>query len=262
MKATEATAAMPTGKVNWVLFNPKTYATILYLLLSLPLGIIYFTIAVTGLALSIGLTPLFIGIPLFFGVAKILNGIVSFEQAMIRQILGLPNAPVSPPYNQQQSVAGQTWFMRMVKGFDSGLFIRNLLLVLLRFVTGIVFFVIMVTVLSIGLGLIALPVVHIILMNEIQIDILENSLFSYFHIDWTYNQQYMLYVGVGIVLFWIALRIVNGLMQVQRRIMYVDEPYQKMQPPASMQDPVQSQYYEHPVDQPTQGLIHPALREL
>jgi len=262
MKATEATAATPTGKVSWVLFNPKTYATILYLLLSLPLGIIYFTVAVTGLALSIGLAPLFIGIPLFFGVAKLLNGIVNFEQGMIRQILGLPTAPVSYPYNQQQSVAGQTWFMRMVKGFDSGLFIRNLLLVLLRFVTGIVFFVIMVTVLSIGLGLITLPVVHIILMNEIQIDILENSLFSYFHIDWTYNQQYMLYAGVGIVLFWVALRIVNGLMQVQRRIMYVDEPYQKMQPPVSMQDPVQSQYYEPPVDQPTQGLIYPALREL
>ncbi|MCG7409557.1 sensor domain-containing protein [Paenibacillus sp. ACRRX] len=262
MKATEAAAATPTGKVNWVLFNPKTYATILYFLLSLPLGIIYFTIAVTGLALSIALTPLFIGIPLFFGVAKILNGIVNFEQGMIRQILGLPTAPISYPYNHQQSVAGQNWFMRMVRGFDSGLFIRNLLLVILRFVTGIIFFVIMVTVLSVGLGLIALPVVHIILMNEIQIDILENSLFSYFHIDWTYNQQYMLYVGVGIVLFWTALRVVNGLMQVQRRIMYVDEPYQKMQPPVPMQDPVQSQYYERPVDQPTQGLIHPAFREL
>lgn len=265
MKATEATATMPTGKVNWVLFNPKTYATILYLLLSLPLGMIYFTIAITGLALSICLTPIFIGIPLFFGVAKLLNGIVNFEQSMIRQILGLPAVPVSYTYNQQTE-GGHTWFMRMVKGFDSGLFIRNLLLVLLRFVTGIVFFVIMVTVLLIGLGLIALPVVHIILMNEIQIDILENSLFSYFHIDWTYNQQYMLYAGVGIVLFWIALRVVNGLMQVQRRIMYVDEPYHNPQPTAPLQDQilasVQSQYDEHPVGQPTQKLIHPAFREL
>jgi hypothetical protein len=246
MKTIEATAKAPTGKVSWVLFNPKTYATILYLLLSLPLGIIYFTVAITGLALSIGLTPIFIGIPLFFGVAKLLNGIVNFEQSMIRQILGLPTPPVSYTYNQQ-SEAGQNWLMRMVRGFDSGLFIRNLLLVLLKFVTGIVFFVIMVTVISLGLGLIALPVVHIILMNEMQLDILENNLFSYFHIDWTYNQQYMLYVGVGLVLFWIALRVVNGLMQIQRRIMYVDEPYQ--QPPvpveAQIHAPVQSQYYEY-----------------
>ncbi|MWV46147.1 hypothetical protein GRF59_21225 [Paenibacillus sp. HJL G12] len=263
MKAIDATEKVPTGKVNWVLFNPKTYTTILYLLLSLPLGILYFTVAVTGLALSIGLTPIFIGIPLFFGVAKLLNGIVSFEQNMIRQILGLPTPPVSHSYNRR-SEAGQNWWMQMVRGFDGGLFIRNLLLVLLRFVTGIVFFVIMVTVIALGLGFIALPVVHIILMNEMQLDILENSLFSYFHIDWTYNQQYLLYVGVGLVLFWLALRVVNGLMQIQRRIMYVDEPYQQPSVPveAQMYASVESQNNEYQGDQPTQGMMHPAYREL
>ena len=263
MKAIDGTAMARSGKVRWVLFNPKTYATILYLLLSLPLGIIYFTVAITGLALSIGLTPIFIGIPLFFGVAKLLNGIVNFEQSMIRQILGLPTPPVSFTYNRQ-SEAGQNWLMRMMRGFDGALFIRNLLLVLLRFITGIVFFAIMVTVISLGLGLIALPVVHIILMNEMQLDILENSLFSYFHIDWTYNQQYLLYVGVGLVLFWVALRVVNGLMQVQRRIMYVDEAYQQPSVPVETQihAMVQPQYYEYQEDQPTQGMIQPAYREL
>ena len=262
MKTTEATAKMPTGKVNWVLFNSKTYVTILYFLLSLPLGIVYFTAAITGLALSIGLTPIFIGIPLFFGVAKLLNGIVKFEQSMIRQILGLPTPPAVPIYNEQPEAGN--WFMRMVRGFDGGLFIQNLLLVLLRFVTGIVFFVIMVTVISLGLGLITLPVVHIVLMNELQIDILENSLFSYFHIDWTYNQQYMLYTGVGFVVFWIALRVVNGLMQVQRRIMYVDEAYQAAhtQAEAQVQAQIQTQYFEFPEDQSTQVMLQPAYREL
>lgn len=264
MKATEATAASQAGKVNWVLFNPKTYATILYLLISLPLGIIYFTVAITGLALSIGLTPIFIGIPLFFGVAKLLNGIVIFEQNMIRHILGLP-APSVSYSSKPQAEAGQNWFMRMVKGFDGGLFIRNLLLVFSRFVTGIVFFAIMVTVIALALGFIALPAVHIILMNEMKLDILENSVFSYFHIDWTYNQQYLLYVGLGLVLFWIALRVVNGLMQVQRRIMYVDEAYQ--QPSVAPQEAqiyatVPSQYYEYEEDQSIQGMMHPAPREL
>jgi hypothetical protein len=264
MKSIEATAKAPTGKVNWVLFNPRTYVTILYILLSLPVGIIYFTVAITGLALSIGLTPIFIGIPLFFGVAKLLNGIVNFEQIMIRQILGLPISPVAYTYNQQ-SEAGGNWLMRMVRGFDGELFIRNLLLILLRFATGIIFFVIMVTVISLGLGLIALPVVHIILMNEMQLDILENNLFSYFHIDWTYNQQYLLYVGVGLVLFWVALRVVNGLMQIQRRIMYVDQPYHHQQSvpvEAQIRASVQSQYYEYQEDQPTQGMMQPAYREL
>lgn len=261
MKAIETTEKTSTGKVSWVLFNPKTYATILYFLLSLPLGIIYFTIAITGIVLSIGLTPIFIGIPLFFGVAKLLNGIVNFEQNMIRQILGLPN-PTVPYTNNEQSEAGQNWFMQMVRSFDGKLFIRNLLLVLLKFVTSIVFFVIMVTVISLALGFITLPAVHIILMNEIQVDILEHSLFSYFHIDWTLNQQYMLYVGFGLVLFWIALRIVNGLMQIQRRIMYVDEPYQETETPMQSEVAVQSPYYDFPEDQVPQGMMQPAYREL
>lgn len=230
MKSSEASNPQPTGKVNWVLFNSKTYKTILYLLLSLPLGIIYFTFAVTGITLSIGLIPLFIGIPMFFGVAKGLNMLVKFEQTMIRQILGL-SAPPEPYIYHEQSETGHNWFMRMVKSFDGPLFVRDLLLVLLKFVTGIVFFVIMITVLSIGLGLISLPVVHIILMKEINIDILENSVFNYFNIDWTYNQQYMAYAAVGLVIFWIGLRIVNGLMAVQRKIMYVDEPYQPVHQP-------------------------------
>ncbi|MNJ02728.1 hypothetical protein D3C73_1627850 [compost metagenome] len=74
----------------------------------------------------------------------------------------------------------------------------------------------------------------------------------------------MLYVGIGLVLFWIALRVVNGLMQIQRRIMYVDEPYQQPLVPADSQihAPVQSQYYDYPENQPTQGMMQPAYREL
>lgn len=237
MKAADTNTMARAGKVSWALFNPKTYATILYLLLSLPLGIIYLIVAVTGLALSIGLTPVFIGIPLFFGVAKMLDGMVKFEQSLIRHILGLPTPPASAP-SQPQTEAGQNWLQRMVKGFDGELFFRNLMLVFLRFVTGIVFFAVMVTAISLGLGFIALPVVHIILMNEMQLDILENNLFQYFHIDWTYNQQYLLYVGFGLVLFLIALRVVNGLMQVQRRIMYVDESYLQPSP-----EPVETPFH-------------------
>lgn len=256
MKATEAPAMDKLGKVRWALFNPKTYATILYFLLSLPLGIIYLTIAVTGLALSIGLTPIFIGIPLFFGVARMLNGIVRFEQGLIRHVLGMPLPPVSPAPSQSQGEAGQNWLQRMVKGFDGELFFRNLMLVFLRFVTGIVFFAVMVTALALGLGFIALPVVHIILMNEMKLDILENNLFQYFHINWSYNQQYLLYVGLGLVLFLVALRVVNGLMQVQRRIMYVDESY--LQPSTApvetpFQAPAQPHYGEFlQEDQPGQ----------
>lgn len=92
-------------------------------------------------------------------------------------------------------------------------------------------------------------------MNEMKLDILENTLFTYFHIDWTYNQQYLLSEGIGLVLFWVALRVVNGLMQVQRRIMYVDEAYLQPTPepaPTQIHAPVQPQYEEFLDEQPGQ----------
>lgn len=223
MKVTEA-ASPPAAKVKWVLFNPKTYATIIYFILSLPLSIVYFTLMVTGIALSIALTPLFIGIPLFFAVDKLLQGIVKFEQGIIRQILGLPMQSSIFNYDKQMQ-AGQNWFMRMVRAFDGQLFIRNVMLILLKFVTGIVFFTLMVVFVALGLGLIALPVIHVILLKEIQVDILQDSLFQYFNMDWTINQQYIFYSVVGVIMFWLSLRIVNSLMALQRQLMYVDEPY-------------------------------------
>jgi len=265
LKESTATVDASIGKVKWVLFNPKTYITIVYFLISLPLGIIYFTGMVAGLVLSIVLTPIFIGIPLFFGVAKFLNGMITFEQTMIRQILGIPFAPILSN-DRQEPEAGQNWFMRMVRNFDGGLFIRDMLLIVLRLITGIVFFAVMIAALSVSLGLITLPVVHIILMNEMQLDILENNLFRYFHIDWTYSQQYLLYVGIGIILFWVALRIVNGLMQMQRRMMYVDEHYQKnhayVQEKDGAKELYQSQYDTYAVEQPIQSLVLPSYRDI
>jgi len=236
MKAVEADT-MGSRKVQWLLFNSKTYAMILYLLLALPLGIIYFTVAVTGIALSIGLTPIFIGIPLFFVVAKLLNQIVKFEQGMIRQILGLPSPPSSYSYTQQhEAQQSMSMFKVMTRGFSGEIFIRDLLLILLKFVTGIVFFVVMVTFLSVGLALMFSPIVHIILLETIQIDIFENSLFSLLSIHWSYTQQYILYVALGAVISWAALHIVKGLMQIQGRMMMVEVDYQQ-QPPAPVGGP-------------------------
>lgn len=227
MKVTGA-ASPPAGKVKWAMFNPKTYATIIYFILSVPLSIVYFTLMITGIALSIALTPLFIGIPLFFAVDKLLQGIVKFEQGIIRQILGLP-VPSNPINYEKPVQTGQNWFMRMIHAFDGQLFIRNAMMIILKFVTSLVFFTLMVVFVALGLGLIALPIVHVVLMKEIQIDILENGLFQYFNIDWTINQQYMFYSAVGVILFWVSLRIVNSLMALQRKLMYVDEPYQVFQ---------------------------------
>lgn len=111
---------------------------------------------------------LYIGIPPpFFEVSELLNGIVNFEQRMIKHILGLPAPSLRIPTINHLKLDG-TRLCEGLKAFEGGIFIRNLLLVILR-----LFFAVMVTVITIGLGFIALPAFHIISMNEMKLDILE-----------------------------------------------------------------------------------------
>ena len=43
-------------RIKEMLVDPRTWLTLLYFVLMLPLGVIYFTVAVTGTALGLGLT--------------------------------------------------------------------------------------------------------------------------------------------------------------------------------------------------------------
>src|SRR5207247_6434019 len=51
------------GRFFGVAADPYTYGALVYMLLSLPVGIFYFTWAVTGLSLSAGFAILIIGVP-------------------------------------------------------------------------------------------------------------------------------------------------------------------------------------------------------
>lgn len=199
--------------------SPKTYRSILYFIISLPLTIVYFVFMVTGLALSIGLTPIFIGIPLFFAVAKGLDHIVQFEQELVRSLLDIHRPTEERRTDMQKEGAG--FFQRMKLGFHSTNFARNIMLIMGRFVSSIVFFSITVTVVATALGLITLPVIHQVFLQTMDLNILENSVFALFNIDWTLSQQYISYVVAGFVVAVFASWVISMLMDVQRRMLFV-----------------------------------------
>ena len=63
------------GRFFAVYSDPRAYLSIAYMLLALATGILYFTFAVTGSALTAGLAILIIGVPfflLFIGTARVL----------------------------------------------------------------------------------------------------------------------------------------------------------------------------------------------
>jgi Flp pilus assembly protein TadB len=68
----------------------QTYRNLLYLLLALPLGILYFVLLATGLALGIGLVITLLGIPLLIAVVVGSHRLASFERGLANKRLGIP----------------------------------------------------------------------------------------------------------------------------------------------------------------------------
>ena len=86
------------GRFFGIYADPRAYLSLLYLLLTLVTGVVYFTFAVTGLSLSIGLAILIIGVPfflVFIGVARV---IALAEGRLVESMLGtrMPRRPTYP----------------------------------------------------------------------------------------------------------------------------------------------------------------------
>ena len=86
------------GRFFGVALDPHTYGSLFYMLLALPLGILYFTWAVTGVVLSAGLLILIIGVPfivLFIGTVYALSLV---EGRLVETLLGerMPRRPPVP----------------------------------------------------------------------------------------------------------------------------------------------------------------------
>lgn len=88
------------GRFFGIYADPRAYLSLLYLLLALVTGIAYFTFATTGLAMSLGLAILIIGVPfflLFIGASRV---IALAEGRIVETLLGtrMPRRPAYPDH--------------------------------------------------------------------------------------------------------------------------------------------------------------------
>lgn len=140
------------GQFFGVAAEPRTYAALFYMVLALATGIFYFTWVVTGLSLSVGLSITIIGIPLlilYFGSVRVLSLV---ESRLVEVMLG-ERMPRRPQYTDrdlpllkrigQMFVDPRTWTTQLY--------------FLLMLPLGIVYFTIAVTLLSIGLSFLLVP---------------------------------------------------------------------------------------------------------
>ena len=134
--------------------DPRAYTSLFFMLLALATGVVYFTIAVTGISLSAGLAVLIIGIPFFLAFIGIVRVISLGEGRLIEAMTGerMPRRPVHP------GPKTSLWASIAAMLTDSRTW-TTLAYFILMLPLGIIYFVIAVVGLSVGLGcVVALPV--------------------------------------------------------------------------------------------------------
>jgi uncharacterized membrane protein len=141
------------GRFFGVVADPRTYASMFYMVLALATGIFYFTWVVAGVSMSFGLAVLIIGIPfviLYFGSVRVLSLV---EGRIVEVMLG-ERMPRRPLYSGR----GKPLLERIKDMFTDPRTWSTQLYFLLMLPLGIVYFTFVVAGLSVSLSLIATPV--------------------------------------------------------------------------------------------------------
>lgn len=150
------------GRFFAVAADPRAYAALFYMLLSLATGLFYFTWAVTGISLSLGLSLLIFGIAfavLFFGSVRVLSLV---EGRIVEVMLG-ERMPRRPPYAK----AGQPLRARIKQMFTDPRTWSTLFYMVLMLPLGIVYFTIAVAGIAVSLALMAAPVLQLLVHYDV-----------------------------------------------------------------------------------------------
>lgn len=137
------------GRFFGVYSDSRTWTALFFMLLALVTGIFYFTMTVTGLAMSAGLMVMIIGIPFFLLFVGFTRVLALAEGRLVEGLLGqrMPRRPLYPSKGmpimeriKEMLVDRRTW--------------TTMFYFLLMLPLGILYFVIAVTGISVSLGLI------------------------------------------------------------------------------------------------------------
>jgi uncharacterized membrane protein len=144
------------GRFFGVAADARTYGALFYMLFSLATGIFYFTWAVTGVSLSLGLAILIIGVPfavLFLSTVRVLSLV---EGRIVETLLGV-RMPRRPLYANR----GKPMLKRIAEMFSDPRTWSTLLYQILMLPLGIAYFTIAVTGLAVSAAFIATPFAYL-----------------------------------------------------------------------------------------------------
>jgi signal transduction histidine kinase len=148
----EGLRAKDVWRVPAALVSSRTWLSTIHLLAGLPVAIVIFTVAVTGVSVGIGLLPVFLlGIPILAATAWVITGVAHFERARYSLLLG--ETIQAPP----AAAPDTAWWQPLIRPLRTRSTWRQLAYCLLWLPVGVIDFSITVAIWAIPLSLIALP---------------------------------------------------------------------------------------------------------
>lgn len=179
----------------------KFIPNLIYLLLSLPLGILYFVILITGYSLGTGLAITLIGIPILVAMIFVTYVLGDLDRTLTSKLLGVKiGKPEARPANSDSASSV------LVAQLKSLQFWKELLYLILKLPLGVISFTVAVVFVSVSLAFILAPFIltyvpgaQMILWNGLEIDTIQRAL---------------VISVVGVVLSAISILIINGFASV------------------------------------------------
>ena len=149
----------PRSLLGWffgVYLDPRTWGSLLFMFITFVTGIIYFTWAVTGTALSLSFMILIIGIPFSILFLLSVQGLALLEGRLAEALLGV-RMPRRPLFAQP----GLKWIERLKTLVTDKHTWISLLYLVLQLPLGVIYFSVNVTLIAFALGIMAAPFIQI-----------------------------------------------------------------------------------------------------
>jgi hypothetical protein len=145
-----------------VITDVRAWGALLYLLFSLITGIVYFTWAITGLSLSLGLMVLIIGLPFVALFLLSIRSIAFVEGRIVEALLG-----IRMPRRILFTHTGNGWWDRFKHMFFEGRTWAVIAYMILQLPLGIIYFSVITVLIATSLAFLANPVLELVLEEPV-----------------------------------------------------------------------------------------------
>jgi uncharacterized membrane protein len=143
----------PASRFFGIVYNPRAWGALLYSVISMLTGIVYFTWVTAGLYLSVGLLILIVGLPIAYLFLLSFRGIALVEGRIVEGLLGvrMPRRPIFTDPNLK-------WWQQLKALIASPRTWLTILYMVLQMPLGILYFTLVVVGIAFALDCIALPI--------------------------------------------------------------------------------------------------------